>query len=45
MIETIEQGKPATPFMSVGDRIEVETFDSSGRSVFGRIFQTVRAVG
>src|SRR5215470_16488611 len=45
MIETIEQGKPATPFMSVGDRIEVETFDASGRSVFGRISQTVRAPG
>jgi len=43
MIETIEQGKPATPFMSVGDRIEVETFDSAGRSLFGRISQTVRA--
>jgi fumarylacetoacetate (FAA) hydrolase len=45
MIETIEQGKPATPFMSVGDRIEVETFDSAGRSLFGRISQTVRAAG
>jgi fumarylacetoacetate (FAA) hydrolase len=45
MIETIEQGKPATPFMSVGDRIEVETFDSGGRSLFGRISQTVRAAG
>jgi fumarylacetoacetate (FAA) hydrolase len=45
MIETIEQGKPTTPFMSVGDRIEVETFDTSGRSVFGRISQTVRAAG
>ncbi|HET9155616.1 MAG TPA: fumarylacetoacetate hydrolase family protein [Myxococcaceae bacterium] len=45
MIETIEQGKPTTPFMSVGDRIEIETFDSTGRSVFGRISQTVRAPG
>jgi len=45
MIETIEQGKPATPFMSVGDRIEIETFDPTGRSVFGRISQTVRSVG
>ena len=45
MIETIEQGKPATPFMSVGDRIEIETFDSAGRSVFGRISQTVRSAG
>ena len=45
MIETIEQGKPSTPFMAVGDRIEVETFDARGRSLFGRIAQTVRAPG
>ncbi len=43
MIETIEQGKPSTPFMAVGDRIDVETFDAQGRSLFGRISQTVRA--
>jgi fumarylacetoacetate (FAA) hydrolase len=43
MIETIEKGKPITPFMSVGDRIEIETFDREGRSLFGRISQTVRA--
>ncbi len=43
MIETIEQGKPSTPFMSVGDRIEIETFDTAGTSLFGRISQTVRA--
>ncbi|HVP60742.1 MAG TPA: fumarylacetoacetate hydrolase family protein [Myxococcaceae bacterium] len=45
MIETIEQGKPTTPFMVVGDHIEVETFDPAGRSLFGRISQTVRAPG
>jgi len=45
MIETIEQGKPTTPFMSVGDRIEIETFDAAGKSIFGRISQTVRAPG
>ncbi len=43
MIEIIEQGKPTTPFMAVGDRIDVETFDAQGRSLFGRISQTVRA--
>jgi fumarylacetoacetate (FAA) hydrolase len=43
MIETIEQGKPTTPFMAVGDRIEIETFDPAGKSPFGRISQTVRA--
>jgi len=45
MIETIEEGKPRTPFLAVGDRIEVETFDAGGRSLFGRISQTVRAPG
>ena len=45
MIETIEQGKPTTPFMAVGDRIEIETFDAAGRSLFGSISQTVRAPG
>ena len=41
MIETIEQGKPATPFMAVGDRIQIEAFDPSGASPFGRIDQKV----
>jgi len=45
MIETIERGKPTTPFMAVGDRIEVETFDAQGKSLFGRISQVVRAPG
>jgi fumarylacetoacetate (FAA) hydrolase len=45
MVETIEEGKPRTPFLAVGDRIEVETFDSAGRSLFGRIAQTVRGPG
>jgi hypothetical protein len=29
--------------MAVGDRIEIETFDAAGKSLFGRISQTVRA--
>jgi fumarylacetoacetate (FAA) hydrolase len=41
MIETIESGKPQTPFMKVGDRIEIEAFDPNGRSVFGKIDQRV----
>ncbi len=41
MIETIEGGKPQTPFMKVGDRIEIEAFDPNGRSVFGKIDQRV----
>jgi fumarylacetoacetate (FAA) hydrolase len=45
MIETIDTGKPITPFMSVGDRIEIEAFDSSGGSPFGKIDQRVVTAG
>ena len=43
MIETIEHGKPSTPFMKVGDRIEIEAFDAEGASPFGAIAQEVIA--
>ncbi len=43
MIETIEQGAPKTPFMKDGDTVEIEMLDAQGRSVFGRIEQTVVA--
>jgi len=45
MIETIEGGKPTTPFMAVGARIEIEAFDPNGRSVFGKIDQRVVGTG
>jgi fumarylacetoacetate (FAA) hydrolase len=45
MIETIDSGKPSTPFMSVGDRIQIEVLDPSGASVFGAIDQRVVAAG
>ena len=45
MIETIEHGKPSTPFMVVGDRIVVEAFDFAGTSPFGKIEQRVVAAG
>ncbi len=41
MIETIEEGKPKTPFMKPGDTIEIEMFDAEGQSLFGRIAQKV----
>jgi fumarylacetoacetate (FAA) hydrolase len=41
MIETIEEGKPRTPFMKVGDTIAIEVLDASGNSPFGRIEQKV----
>lgn len=41
-IETIEQGEPKTPFMKVGDRIQIEVFDKEGKSIFGQIDQKVK---
>lgn len=43
MIEIIESGKPATPFMKLGDTIAIEMHDAGGRSIFGRIEQRVVA--
>ncbi|MGQ0385288.1 MAG: fumarylacetoacetate hydrolase family protein [Gammaproteobacteria bacterium] len=41
MLETLEQGKPMTPFLSFGDRVRIEMFDAGGRSIFGAIDQKV----
>jgi fumarylacetoacetate (FAA) hydrolase len=41
MIETIDEGKPSTPFMKVGDTIEIEAFTADGTSPFGIIAQRV----
>ncbi|MBI5110220.1 MAG: fumarylacetoacetate hydrolase family protein [Rhodocyclales bacterium] len=41
MYETIEEGKPRTPFMRFGDRVRIEMFDASGASIFGAIDQQV----
>jgi fumarylacetoacetate (FAA) hydrolase len=41
MLETIDQGKPMTPFLSFGDRVRIEMFDAAGRSIFGAIDQRV----
>jgi fumarylacetoacetate (FAA) hydrolase len=43
MVETITAGVPGTSFLKDGDRIEIEMMDPQGRSVFGRIDQTVRS--
>jgi fumarylacetoacetate (FAA) hydrolase len=37
MYETIEQGKPVTPFMRFGDRVRIEMNDDDGNSIFGVI--------
>jgi fumarylacetoacetate (FAA) hydrolase len=41
MLETIEHGKPLTPFMRFGDTVRIEMLDRSGSSIFGAIDQTV----
>ncbi|MGQ8868767.1 fumarylacetoacetate hydrolase family protein [Myroides sp. TSA_177.3] len=41
-LETIKDGKPTTPFMQFGDRIEIEMMDKEGKTIFGRINQVVR---
>jgi fumarylacetoacetate (FAA) hydrolase len=41
MIETIEQGSPATPFLRFGDTVRIEMFDKDRFSIFGAIDQTV----
>lgn len=40
-IETIEKGKPETPFMKFGDRIRIEMLSAEGKSIFGAIDQKV----
>jgi fumarylacetoacetate (FAA) hydrolase len=42
-LETIADGAPSTPFMSFGDRIEIEMLDARGDSIFGKIDQVVVA--
>jgi len=41
MYETIETGKPATPFMRFGDRVRIHMEDAQGRDIFGAIDQVV----
>ncbi len=44
MIEQIETGAIKTPFMKSGDTVEMQMLDEKGQSIFGRIFQKVKAV-
>ena len=41
MIETIESGKPNTPFLSFGDTVKIEMTDTQGNNIFGTIEQKV----
>src|SRR3546814_7244205 len=40
-VETLEQGKPVTPFMSFGDTVRIEMLDGQGNSIFGAIEQRI----
>jgi fumarylacetoacetate (FAA) hydrolase len=40
-IETLQQGKPQTPFLKRGDRMRIEMLDAAGQSIFGAIDQPV----
>ena len=41
-VETIQEGKPRTPFMRFGDRVRIEMRDGAERTIFGAIDQAVR---
>jgi fumarylacetoacetate (FAA) hydrolase len=40
-VETLETGKPVTPFMKYGDVVRIEMLDVEGRSIFGAIEQRI----
>ncbi len=42
-VETLQTGKPLTPFLRFGNRIRIEMQDEQGRSIFGAIDQEVVA--
>ena len=41
MIETINSGKPSTPFMKFGDTVRIEMKDADDHSIFGTIDQKI----
>jgi len=41
-LEIVNNGKASTPFMSFGDRIEIEMKDKEGKSIFGKINQVIK---
>lgn len=43
MIEQLELGAPKTPFMQVGDTVQIEMRDAAGHNLFGSIAQRVVA--
>lgn len=45
MIETINDGKPATDFLQFGDTVCISMVDEKGASIFGDIYQIVEKLG
>lgn len=41
-VETLRDGKPATPFLKFGDAVRIDVTDKEGRSIFGSIEQTIQ---
>jgi len=41
-VETLEHGRPLTPFMKFGDVVRIEMLDAAGRSIFGAIEQRIQ---
>lgn len=41
MIELLEHGAPKTPFLTHGDRVSIQMYDTNQQSIFGAIDQTV----
>ena len=42
VVETLLRGKPETPFLKFGDRVEIDMRDGKGHSIFGRIDQRLQ---
>ena len=40
-VETLQQGKPKTPFLKFGDRVRIDMRNAQGQSIFGAIDQEV----
>ena len=41
-VETLRDGKPATPFLKFGDTVRIEILDNDGKSIFGAIEQSIQ---
>jgi fumarylacetoacetate (FAA) hydrolase len=40
-VETLRDGKPATPFMKFGDSLKIDVTNAQGASIFGSIEQKI----